>query len=133
LGEESLDLLGDIGPSEERGVPTGVAVLLVEVHDLDPVHLEPRLPEHPGLDRGVGDVLVLGAVRRLDLDEGEPRLLAKQDVNHNPDPVTLKGRLEDGRGVGTNCVLGGRQPLRSGSESWDQVAARELETSQFAH
>jgi hypothetical protein len=83
-----------------------VLEFLVEVHDLDARHLDAVLLEHPGLDRGVGDVLGLLGGGGLHLDHPPPVAFRKQDICVDAHSVSFESALED------RPLARGHQPLR---------------------
>jgi hypothetical protein len=60
--------------------------------------------QHPGLARGIGDVIVLDRIGRLDIDQGPAGAVSLQHIRGDEDTAGLVGGLEDGRGTGGRGV-----------------------------
>ncbi|MBK9677152.1 MAG: hypothetical protein IPO82_18645 [Betaproteobacteria bacterium] len=75
-------------------LPAGIDELVVDVGELGRADGEPRRPRHPGLDAGVGHLVVLDLGRRLDLDQPAGAGLPDQDVGADQDVARLQRRLE---------------------------------------
>ena len=121
---EGLDLCRDVGALEQIA-DVRVTEVGVEVHQLDSPHIDPRLPRDPGLDRGVGDVVVLHLAGRLDLDEGESIGRPLQHVDGRVDPILDERGLEDRGHTVVDCLSSRLDPPRIVMGEVDQHSARE--------
>ena len=131
-GQEPLHQLGHV-LHHQQVAPARMPVLLVEMHDLHGADRQARPPQHPGLDGGVGDVLVLHRRGRLDLDQREAVIGAQQDVDRHEHVTGKEARLEDGRSPCVERGLGrGEALLHRGMGQVDQHPTGKLPPREFA-
>ena len=127
-----LDPLGHVLAHQQRAL-AGVPVLLVEVHDLDPIHRNSGAAEDPSLDGGGGDVLVFHFGRRLHFDQRVAGARLEQDVHRHEDAAGEERCFEDRRRAGVECRLCRGHPLgHRRVRQIDQDAARELISRKLA-
>ena len=90
------DRVGDVHVGEEAAVvaAAGIDELVVDVGELGALDGEARAPQHPGLDAGVGDVVVLHPGGALHLDQPAGAAAALQDVGAHEHVGPAQRRLE---------------------------------------
>jgi len=95
LGEQRPHLVGHRDLLEQAAVvsPAAVHEVGVDDGDVDDVERQAGAFDRPGLDRDVGQVVLLEAGRRLDLDHAHAAVAALEDVGAHEHAGVAEGRL----------------------------------------
>ncbi len=99
LGDVAAELgdgVGDVGPDEQAAL-IGVAVFVVEVHELDANDREPGTFNNVSLHGSVGDVLRLDLGGGVNLGEHPADAFCRQRVDRDENVVLAEGGFEDDR------------------------------------